>query len=112
MGVVGAMFFVTGLSANMCKDSQKAKLAQSPPPGGNLLQIAQKFYWMVQLVCILGLGRIPATWGSGGNDFVLGLIANMGKDSQKAKFPQSPPRGETFCKLHRRFTGWLSLFVF
>ena len=97
MGVVGAMFFVTGLSANMCKDSQKAKFAQSPPPGGNFLQIAQKFYWMVKLVCILGLGRIPATRGSGGNDFVIGLIANMGKDSQKAKFPQSPPGGKLFA---------------
>ena len=33
MGVVGAMFFVTGLSANMGQDSQKAKFAQSPPGG-------------------------------------------------------------------------------
>ena len=51
---------------------------------------------MVKLVCILGLGWIPATWGSGGNDFVIGLIANMGKDSQKAKFAQSAPGGKFF----------------
>ena len=33
MGVVGAMFIVTGLSVNMGKDSRLAKFAQSPPRG-------------------------------------------------------------------------------
>ena len=38
------------------------------------------------------------------------LSAIVGKDSNKAKFPQSP-LGEIFWKLHRNFIGWLNLFV-
>ena len=97
MGVVGAMILSLVLQQIWIRTAKRQNLHKAPPPGGKLLQIIQKFYWWVKLVCILGLGRIPATWGSGGNDFVIGLIANMGKDSKKAKFAQSP-LGEIFCK--------------
>ena len=32
-------------------------------PGGNCLDFAYKFYWMVKLVCILGLGWISCNMG-------------------------------------------------
>ena len=94
MGVVGAMILSLVLQQIWIRTAKRQNLHKLYR---KFLQIIQKFYWWVKLVCILGLGRIPATWGSGGNDFVIGLIANMGKDSKKAKFAQSP-LGEFFSK--------------
>ena len=71
MGVVGAMILSLVLQQIWIRTAKRQNLHKSYR---KFLQIIQKFYWWVKLVCILGLGRIPATWGSGGNDFVIGLI--------------------------------------
>ena len=51
-----------GLIANTSKESQRVKFAQSPL-GGNFSEIAQNFYLMIKLVCILGLGWISCNMG-------------------------------------------------
>ena len=97
MGVVGAMILSLVLQQIWIRTAKRQNLHKAPPVG-NFCKLYRRFTGGLSLfVYILGLGRIPATWGSGGNDFVVGLKANMGKDRKKAKFTQSP-LGEIFCK--------------